>query len=131
VTRLLELPTKYRQPAEPKPRKYRNEPTVYNGVRYDSVKEAQFAGDLDLARHAQGPARVASWERQFRIPLIVNHVTVGHMVVDFLVRYTDGRKELVEIKSPATQTPLFKFKVKILEATWLQDHLDIGYRIQV
>ena len=71
-----------------------------------------------------------SWEPQFRIPLIVNHVTIGHLVVDFFVVYADGRRELVEIKSPATKTPLFKFKVKFLEATWLQEHSNINYRIQ-
>ena len=79
---------------------------------------------------ARGTDRVESWERQIRIPLIVNGFTIGHIVVDFLVRYADGRKELVEIKSPATLTPLFNFKKKFLQATFLQDHPDIIYTIQ-
>ena len=70
-----------------------------------------------------------SWERQIRFPLIVEGITIGHLVVDFLVRYADGRKELVEIKSSATQTPLFKFKYKFFAATWLRDHPEIAYRI--
>jgi predicted O-methyltransferase YrrM len=41
--------------------------------------------------HARGQDRVESWERQIRIPLVVNKTTVGHMIVDFLVRYADGR----------------------------------------
>ena len=130
MTRPSELPSKYRVAEPVKVRKFRNEPTVYNGFKYDSVKEAQFAKELDLAMHAQGTDRVENWERQIPFPLVVNGSTVGRMVVDFLVRYADGRRELVEIKSPATQTPLFKFKLKVFQATWLQDHPDIGYRIQ-
>lgn len=80
--------------------------------------------------HAQGTERVESWDRQIRISLVVNGATVGHLVVDFLVRYADGRRELVEIKSPATKTPLFKFKLRVFEATWLQDHPEIRYSIQ-
>ena len=53
MTRLIELPHKYQQPPVAKPRKYRNEPTVYNGIRYHSVKEAKFAQSLDLAMHAR------------------------------------------------------------------------------
>jgi hypothetical protein len=80
--------------------------------------------------HARGKDRVESWERQFKIPLTVNDVTIGHIIVDFFVRYADGRKELVEIKSSATETPLFRFKLKFLQATFLQDHPDIVYTIR-
>lgn len=79
--------------------------------------------------HARGKEKVESWERQIRIPLIVNDTIVGHLVVDFLVRYADGRKELVEIKSIATMTPLFRFKLKVFQATWLKDHPEIIYSI--
>jgi hypothetical protein len=130
MTRLLDLPTKYHKPEAVKARKYRNEPTWFDGVRYDSKREAEFAQELKTLMHAQGKERVEAWERQIRFPLVVNGLTVGHMVVDFLVRYADGRKELVEIKSAATQTPLFKFKLKVFQATFLADHPDINYRIQ-
>jgi hypothetical protein len=81
-------------------------------------------------RHAQNPRdRVYSWERQIKISLIAEGVTVGHMVVDFMVQYADGRKELVEVKSPATMTPLYKFKLKFLQATLLNDNPDIKYSI--
>jgi len=80
--------------------------------------------------HARGKEKVESWERQIRFPLTVNGTTVGHLVVDFLVRYADGTRELVEIKSPATITPLFKFKLKVFEACWLRDHPEIIYTIR-
>lgn len=88
--------------------------TEYGGIRYDSKAEAIYARNLDVRMHAQGRERVASWERQIRFPLVVNGTTVGHMVVDFKVCYADGREELVEIKSVATMTPLFRFKLKLL-----------------
>jgi hypothetical protein len=46
--------------------------------------------------HAQGKDRVDSWERQIKFPLVVNGIKICDYVVDFLVRYADGRKELVE-----------------------------------
>lgn len=111
--------------------KYNSQKTEYGGIRYDSKAEATYARNLDLRMHAQDPhERVESWERQIRFPLVVNGTTVGHLVVDFLVRYADGRRELVEVKSPATMTPLFKFKFKVFEATWLRDHPKIKYTIQ-
>lgn len=80
----------------------------------NSAKEAQFAKDLGLLKMAQGKTALESWERQIRFPLIVDGITIGHLVVDFLVRYADGRRELVEVKSAATQTALYKFKNEIL-----------------
>lgn len=71
--------------------------------------------------------RVESWERQIRIPIIVNDIKVCDHVVDFLVRYADGRKELVEVKG--METDVFKLKLKLLRATFLLDHPDINYRI--
>jgi hypothetical protein len=59
----------------------------------------------------------------------VNDFLIRYIIVDLFVICADGRKELVEIKSPATITPLFKWKLKHLEATWLRDHPEISYRI--
>ena len=75
--------------------------------------------------HARGKDRVESWERQFRIPLIVNNRKVCTYVCDFLVRYADGRKELVEVKG--VWTPEAKLKRKLFEAVFLSDHPDIQY----
>jgi hypothetical protein len=129
MTRLLELPKKYTFESSGTKRKFGNIPTTYNGRRYDSKKEAEFAQQLDAMRHAQGRDKVDSWEPQVRFPLVVSDVTVGHIVVDFFVRYADGRRELVEIKSAATQTALFKFKLKVFRACFLDNHPDINYLI--
>jgi len=80
--------------------------------------------NLNLLRHAQGKNRVESWERQVHFPLICERRKDCDYICDFLVTYADGRKELLDMKSPATMTPLFKFKLKFFKATFLRDHPD-------
>jgi hypothetical protein len=77
--------------------------------------------------HARGKDKVDHWERQIRIPLIVNNVKICDYIVDFFVTYADGRKEFVEVKG--FWTDVAKLKVKLFRALFLQDHQDIGYRI--
>jgi hypothetical protein len=116
-----------RRLAAAKTSKYRNRRTLYNGITYDSKKEAAFAQELDLMMHARGRERVESWERQIRFPLSVNGRKICDHVCDFLVRYADGRKELVEVKG--RWTPEARVKRKLFEATFLADQPDIRYRI--
>jgi predicted nuclease of restriction endonuclease-like RecB superfamily len=75
--------------------------------------------------HARGPERVDSWERQIPFPLIVNDRKICVYVCDFLVRYADGRRELVEVKG--FWTPEAKLKRKLFVATFLVDHPEIHY----
>jgi hypothetical protein len=77
--------------------------------------------------HARGKDRVESWERQIRFPLIVNDIKICDYIVDFLVRYGDGRRELVEIKGFLTRDAAIK--IKLFRATFLRDHPDIIYTI--
>lgn len=44
-------------------------------------------------RHAEGKDKVESWDRQIPFPLVVNGITIGHYVCDFLVYYADGCKD--------------------------------------
>ena len=105
--------------------KYHAKKTEYGGVRYDSKAEATYAQGLDLRMHARGKEKVESWERQIRFPLTVNGVKICDYVCDFLVRYADGRRELVEVKG--YWTPEAKLKLKIFRATFLRDHPEIIY----
>lgn len=115
-------------PYAPRSNKYGAKRTEYNGVIFDSAKEAKIAQELDLQMHAQGPDRVDSWERQIRIPLFVNNRKVATYIRDFLVRYANGRKVLVEAKG--LWTPEAKLKRRLFEACWLVDHPDIEYEIR-
>lgn len=108
--------------------KYNARRTVYNGVTYDSRREAEVAAELDMLRRASDPKRcVIDVQRQVRIPLVVNGQKICTHVLDFLVTYADGRKELVEVKG--YETAVWKLKRKLLEATWLREHEDVIYKI--
>ena len=91
--------------------KYRNQPTIIDGVRFASKKEAERYKILSLLE-SQG--RINNLRLQPRIPLMVNGVKIGHYVADFEYKMND--KIVVEdVKSPATKTPVYKLKKKILE----------------
>jgi predicted nuclease of restriction endonuclease-like RecB superfamily len=77
--------------------------------------------------HARGKDRVESWERQIRFPLHVNGAKICDYVCDFLVRYADGRKELVEVKGFWTRDAIIKRK--LFEATVLHDYPELTYTI--
>lgn len=99
--------------------KYGNKKTLYNGLVYDSIKEAAFAEQLDLLRHAKGKDRVVSWERQ--VPFTLHdgftdktgkkHLPIRY-IADFKVKYEDGREEIVDTKGMRTE--IFKMKLKML-----------------
>lgn len=97
----------YRQIIADQPRKYRNKPTDYNGVRYHSKAEARFAADLDIL---QKHGAVAHWLRQ--VPFDLPGGTVHR--VDFLVFYPPvegeplGHWELIEVKG--RETPIGALK---------------------
>ena len=80
-----------------------------------------------MLKLAQGRDRVESWEPQFKIPVFVNNIKICFYVCDFLVRYVDGRRELVEVKGYWTSEA--KLKRRVFEATWLFDHPEITYRV--
>ena len=45
--------------------KYFNEITEYDGIRYHSKREAEYAQQLDAMRHAQRRDRVEGWNVRF------------------------------------------------------------------
>ena len=111
----LRLPTKNKYGA--RKREYRN-------VVYHSIKEANYAAELDLRVLAKD---ILCWERQIPIGIIVNGMHVCNMVVDFLITHNDDSKEFVEVKGYAT--PIFKLKLKLLEATFLREHPEFRYTV--
>ena len=91
--------------------KYRAVKTVIDGITFHSKKEAERYKILALLE-AQG--KIDNLRLQPRIPLMVNGVKIGHYVGDF--EYKHGGKVILEdVKSPATRTPIYKLKKKILE----------------
>ena len=93
--------------------KFHNIKQTYGGYSYDSKKEAGKAFELDLMVK-QG--LIKTWTRQDRIELHgENGSTICHYKPDFTLYHNDGTIEILEIKSKATMTPVFRIKWKLLE----------------
>lgn len=104
--------------------KYNNTPQLYDGNRYDSKKEAEFAKQLDLRVKAKD---IKSWERQVRIPLVVNGYTICYWKIDFKLTHNDDSIEWVEIKGFETYD--YIIKRKLFEA--LKDEISPGSELTV
>lgn len=90
--------------------KYRARRTEYNGVKYDSKLEAEYASRLELKRQLR---LILSWKRQVKIPLSIYGVHICNYFIDFEVIHSDGRKEYVECKGYETKD--WKLKYKLFE----------------
>lgn len=104
--------------------KYHNVSQVYNGIRYDSKKEAKYAEDLDWRVKA---GDIKSWDRQKKISLDVNGKHIANYYIDFVVYHNDGSREYVEVKGFAAE--VWRLKWKLFEAL-IQD-IDPGMEITV
>lgn len=83
----------------------------YRNSQYDSSFEMQYAIFLDSQ---QKTGKILKYERQVKIPLIVNGYLICNYYIDYLVYYPDGTKEYVECKGWATE--VWKMKWKLFEA---------------
>lgn len=91
--------------------KFSNKKTEYNGIYYDSIKEADYARELDLRVKA---GELTHWERQVPIDLVVNGQKVCTYKIDFVEYWTNGSIVYVEIKG--FETPEWKLKWKLFDA---------------
>lgn len=86
---------------------------MYNGAKYDSKKEAEYAKILDdlLDR-----GEIAGWKRQVRFPLPdLNWLETGSTKswygADFVVSTLDGRECIVEVKGVLTDANKAKYSL--------------------
>lgn len=86
--------------------KYNAIPTVRDGMRFDSKKEAGYYDELQLRVKADD---VLFFLRQ--VPIQLPGKT--KLVIDFLVFLTDGTVEFVDVKG--MQTEVFKLKKRQVE----------------
>jgi len=96
----------------PKARKYRNQPVVVDGVRYDSKKEARHGARL-VAMERDG--LIFELRRQVRFPIKVNGVLVCTYVADFEFRDADRKRVVHDVKG--YKTDVYKLKKKLMLAT--------------
>ena len=94
--------------------KYRSKRTEYNGVMYDSKKEAERAAQLDNCIKC---GIIERWERQVRMPLHApGGFVVGHYVLDFKV-YTKDEAWYEDVKG-YQNIALWKWKFKHFQAEY-------------
>ncbi len=105
-----------------KKNKYNAVKTEYNGVKYDSKKEASRAFTLDVLRKAKGNDRVLNIERQVSYDLIVNNIKIARYVLDFKITYSD---RVVHEDVKGVLTPVYKLKKKLMKAIHGIDIIDV------
>jgi len=99
------------------PTKYRNQKCEAFGLKFDSLKEMHRHQMLRLRQSAGG---ISDLKTQVRFPLIVNGQKVCTYVADFTY-VENGVQILEDVKGgKATQTPLFRVKIKLFQALYPQ-----------
>lgn len=89
------------RPLARKPRKYRNKPTVVDGHRFDSRKEARRYGELVLMQHA---GEIYGLEVHPRFLLEIKGIYIGRYTGDFAYFPRQKFVKIVEdCKSEATK----------------------------
>lgn len=93
-------------------RKFNNVPTVVDGIRFDSKKEARRWGEL-LALHKAG--RITALQRQVRIPIRLNGELICKYIADFV--YVEGGERVIE-DAKGFVTREYILKRKLLRAVY-------------
>lgn len=97
--------------------KYGNKKTEYNGIVYDSKKEAQRAVELDLLQKSVNPDyKVVKIERQPKFKVEINGKYICTYIADFKVTYADGRIEIEDVKG--YRNSIYILKKKLVEALY-------------
>lgn len=97
--------------------KYRNVQTEYNGIKYMSKKEAEYAAQLDWQRKAKNPKeRVTHVEVQVPFQITLNNIKICKYLADFRVQYADGHEEIIDVKG--VRTDVYRLKKKLVEAQY-------------
>jgi hypothetical protein len=99
-------------------RKYKNEPTVVDGISFASKKEAQRYSELRLLEKA---GAISELELQPRFPLTVfsadgRPAKIATYVADFrYYEHTNRGKSVIVEDTKGMPTPVFKLKRKLFE----------------
>lgn len=92
--------------------KYHAVPTIVNGIRFASRREARRYGVLILAERV---GQISDLRLHTQWPLQVNGVTVAYYVDDFSY-YRDGAFVVEDAKG--VQTPVFRLKRRMFRAEY-------------
>jgi hypothetical protein len=93
--------------------KFGNKTTIYNNEYYQSIKEADYAQELDLRVKAKD---LKEWKRQVPIDLVVNGMKICTYKIDFVEIDMNGNEMWTEVKG--LETPEWRLKWKLFEALY-------------
>lgn len=104
--------------------KYNSKKTLYDGVEFDSKKEAEFARTLDICKKATKPSdRVLEVERQVPYEIYINGKKIFTYKADFKVLYADKSVKVFDVKGYRTE--VYKIKKKAVEAQYNIEIIEI------
>lgn len=93
--------------------KYKAKKTMYKGMKYDSKKEAGQAFNLEMLKKAK---EIKDYESHKRYDFYgINGNKICSYIADFVITHNDGTIEIMDVKSKATVTPIFRLKWRLLE----------------
>lgn len=90
------------------PSKYKSVITVVDGIKFRSIKEANYYCELKVLRDRTKEVSHFLMQVPFRLPGGVKYL------LDFLVFYTNGKVEYVDAKG--CRTPMYIMKKKMVES---------------
>ena len=92
--------------------KYKAQPTIVDGIRFDSKKEAKRYSELKFLEMA---GEISDLQLQVRFPLVVNKIKVCTYIADFV--YMVGDTRVVE-DTKGYRTDVYQIKKKMMEAIY-------------
>ena len=94
--------------------------------KFDSIGEYKYYQQLLLLKKAiELKDRIVAIERQVNFTFVVNDVTIGRYIADFVITFGDGRTEVHDFKNPyvvkgkGKSSPIgqiFAYKKKLMKA---------------
>jgi hypothetical protein len=94
--------------------KYNNTPTMIDGIRFDSKKEALYYGKYKILQKA---GEITKIECHVPFPIIVNGVKICEYEADFVLYYPGNTFRVIDVKSVATEgLAVFRLKKALMLA---------------
>ena len=116
-----------------KKNKYSNKHVQVAGVKYDSVKESEYADYLNLLKHGK---EIISYEYHKDYPIFVNGERICYYEADFSIINKDGSEKIVDIKGytkvrimgklqQSQAYAMFRLKKKLFHAVYNKDIVEV------
>jgi hypothetical protein len=100
--------------------KYRNKPTIVDGIRFSSIKESNHYLQLKLLLKA---GEISDLKLQESYTISVGGVKICKYIADFTYFDKYGVKHVVDVKGVRTQ--LYKLKAKLMKAVHNIDIIEV------